>query len=107
MGEVCLLVSRSSEAQLFYTLSEHLIEAPTSLRMEGSIALGLIIVAGTVSGLGFSDAETGLVVQEVMEGCQSLASAYPRAKVTFVYVTRILTMQSGKPLVRPVRLEEL
>ena len=26
MGEVCLLVSRSSEAQLFYTLSEHLID---------------------------------------------------------------------------------
>jgi len=24
VGEVCLLVSRSSEAQLFYTLSEHL-----------------------------------------------------------------------------------
>ncbi len=70
-------------------------ETSTSATMTGSIALGLIIVKGTASGLGFSDAETRLVLQEVVEGCQFLASAYPRAKVTFVYVIHVLTISAA------------
>jgi hypothetical protein len=68
---------------------------PTSETLTGSIALGLIIVIGTASGLGFSDAETRLVLQQVMEGCQFLASAYPPANVTFIYQPHILTIDAA------------
>ncbi|MFV8347954.1 hypothetical protein, partial [Flavobacterium sp. ZB4P13] len=65
---------------------------PTSEKMTGSIALGLIIVSGTPSGLGFSDAENRLVVQEVMEGCQFLAIAGMQSNVSFVYNVHLLTI---------------
>ena len=66
----------------------------TSEKMTGSITLGLVIVAGTASGLGFSDAEELLVVQQVMEGCQFLANTGRQDKVSFIYAINFLTIDA-------------
>jgi hypothetical protein len=68
---------------------------PTSLHMNGSIAVGIIIVGGTGAGLGFSNADNLKVIQEVQEGLGFLANAEPRAKITFVYDIRIITVSAG------------
>ncbi len=67
----------------------------TSERMTGSISVGLIIVAGTSNGLGFSNEENRLVVKEVMEGCQFLASMGEECNVSFVYVVHMLTIDAS------------
>ncbi|HTE26668.1 RICIN domain-containing protein [Flavitalea sp.] len=68
---------------------------PTSLHMNGSIAVGIIIVGGTGAGLGFSNADNIKVIQEVQEGLGFLANAEPRAKITFVYDIRIITVSAA------------
>ncbi|RYY20833.1 MAG: hypothetical protein EOO04_19295 [Chitinophagaceae bacterium] len=68
---------------------------PTSLHMNGSIAVGIIIVGGTGAGLGFSNADNIKVIQEVQEGLGYLANAEPRAKITFVYDIRIITVSAA------------
>ena len=68
---------------------------PTSLHMNGSIAVGIIIVGGTGAGLGFSNADNLKVIQEVQEGLGFLANAEPRAKITFVYDIRIITVSAA------------
>lgn len=66
----------------------------TSLYMTGSIAVGVVIVAGTGSGLGFSNEENQKVIQEVMEGLNFLADAEPRAKITFTYDIHLETVSA-------------
>ena len=67
---------------------------PTSRYMVGSIAVGVVIVSGTQPDLAFSTAEQQQVIQEVQEGLNFLASAEPRANVTFVYDIRLLTVSA-------------
>lgn len=65
---------------------------PTSLYMTGSIAVGVIIVSGTRNNLKFSSAENQKVIQEVQEGLTFLANVEPKAKITFVYDIRTITV---------------
>jgi hypothetical protein len=57
----------------------------TSLHMNGSVAVGVVLVSGTGSGLTFSTAETNKVLSEVVEGLGFLVGAEPRAQISFVY----------------------
>ena len=68
---------------------------PTSLYMIGSVAVGVVIVSGTQSGLGFSSAEQQKVIQEVQEGLNFLANAEPRANLSFVYDIRLITVSAA------------
>ncbi len=65
---------------------------PTSLYMVGSIAVGVVIVSGRDAALNFSAADNLQVIQEVQEGLGFLANAEPRAKITFVYDIRLITV---------------
>ena len=67
---------------------------PTSRYMIGSIAVGVVIVSGTGAGLAFSTEEQQQVIQEVQEGLNFLASAEPRANITFVYDIRLVTVSA-------------
>jgi hypothetical protein len=68
---------------------------PTSLYMTGSVAVGVVIVSGTPSGLGFTAAEQQTVIQEVQEGLDFLANAEPRANLSFIYDIRLITVSSA------------
>ena len=65
---------------------------PTSLYMVGSIAVGVVIVSGRNADLRFSAADNLQVIQEVQEGLSFLANEEPRAKITFVYDIRLITV---------------
>ena len=67
---------------------------PTSLYLIGSVALGLVIVAGNTRELGFSHEEYVKVVAEVMEGLQFLVHAEPLAKVSFIYNIHLLSIEA-------------
>lgn len=57
--------------------------APEWRTMTGSIAVGIVIVSGDDSGLAFNTQETQKIIQEVTQATQFLASAEPRANVSF------------------------
>ena len=68
---------------------------PTSLYLTGSVAVGVVIVSGTQSDLVFSSQEQQKVIQEVQEGLTFLANVEPRAKVTFVYDIRLISVSAA------------
>jgi hypothetical protein len=70
--------------------------APTSTRLTGSIAVGIVIVEGPTPALKFSEAERVKVVAEVQNGLGWLASQTPDG-ITWVYDIQIvsLTTQPG------------
>jgi hypothetical protein len=65
--------------------------APTSAYLEGSVAVGIVIVEGP-GALAFSAAERTKVVAEVQNGLGYLAAANPPAGITFTYDVRIVTL---------------
>jgi hypothetical protein len=58
---------------------------PTSSFLEGSVAVGIVIVQGPTAALRFSDAEVVKVVAEVQNGLGWLATANPLAGIAFSY----------------------
>jgi hypothetical protein len=68
--------------------------APTSSYLEGSVAVGLIIVEGPTAALQFSPQERTKVTAEVQNGLSWLASMNPSAGITFTYDIRIVTLQT-------------
>lgn len=58
---------------------------PTSGWLEGSVAIGTIIVNGPTGALRFTDAEKTKVIAEVQAGLSWLASQALSSKVTFVH----------------------
>jgi hypothetical protein len=64
--------------------------APTSAYLEGSVAVGLVIVEGPTADLQFSAAERLKVVAEVQNGLSWLASMNPAAGISFTYDIRIV-----------------
>ncbi len=58
---------------------------PTSSYLEGSVAVGIVIVQGPTAALKFSDAEVVKVVAEVQNGLGWLATANPLAGIAFSY----------------------
>lgn len=65
---------------------------PTSLYMEGKIAVGIVIVSGTTPETVMSPAEQTQTVQEVQEGLNFLATTEPRAGLSFLYDLRPVTV---------------
>jgi hypothetical protein len=63
--------------------------------MVGSVAVGVIMVSGTRTGLGLTTAEQQRVISEVQEGLNFLATAEPRANITFVYDIRHITVSAA------------
>lgn len=61
---------------------------PTSAFLEGSVAVGVVIVSGPTADLQFSAAEQTKVVAEVQNGLSYFASANPKAGLTFTYDIR-------------------
>ncbi len=64
--------------------------APTSAYMEGSIAVGIVVVEGPTAALQFSAAERQHVVAEVQNGLGWFAAQNPAANITFVYDIQIV-----------------
>ena len=69
--------------------------ATTSDYLIGSVAVGIIMVSGTASGLGLTDAERSKIIAEVQEGLNFLANAEPLAGVSFVYDIRHITVSAA------------
>jgi len=66
--------------------------APTSARLMGTVAVGLIIVEGPTDSLKFSSAERTKVVAEVQNGLSWLGSKSSPAGVSWVYDIRVVTL---------------
>ncbi len=83
-------------------------EAPTSQRLTGSIAVGIIIVEGPNANLKFSTAERTKVVAEVQNGLSWLATQSPEGLV-FKYDIKIVTLnvQPGPSTLTPDQQEAL
>ena len=65
--------------------------APTSQRLTGSVAVGIVIVEGPNANLKFSDAERTKVVAEVQNGLSWLATQNPEG-IVFKYDIKIVTL---------------
>jgi hypothetical protein len=70
------------------------IATATSVRMVGSVTVGLVVVSGNTPALTFSGAEQIQVVQQVMQALQFLASEAPLGNLTFVYEIHFLTINA-------------
>jgi hypothetical protein len=68
---------------------------PTSLYMIGSVAVGLVLVSRNIGGEVLTDAERTTIVQEVQEGLDWLVGVEPRARVSFIYDIRPVTVSSA------------
>ena len=65
---------------------------PTSGYMEGSIAVGIVIVEGPTDDLKFSAAEKTKVVAEVQNGLGWYAAQNPAAGITFTYDIQVVSV---------------
>jgi len=66
--------------------------APTSSYLEGSVAVGIIIVQGPTAALQFSEAEVTKVVAEVQNGLGFYATTNPLAGISFSYDIQNVTL---------------
>ena len=66
--------------------------APTSSYLEGTVAVGIVIVQGPTAALRFSDAEVLKVVAEVQNGLGYFATANPIAGISFAYDIQNVTL---------------
>jgi hypothetical protein len=66
--------------------------APTSAYLEGSVAVGIIIVSGPTDNLKFSDYEQTKIVAEVQDGLGWYATTFPLAGISFTYDIQHVTI---------------
>jgi hypothetical protein len=66
--------------------------APTSAYLEGSIAVGIVIVQGPTAALKFSEAERTKVVAEVQNGLGFFATANATSGISFAYDIQDVTL---------------
>jgi hypothetical protein len=66
--------------------------APTSAYLEGTVAVGIIIVQGPTADLKFSNAVRTKVVAEVQNGLSFYATANPVAGISFSYDIQIVSL---------------
>jgi len=66
--------------------------APTSSYLEGTVAVGIVIVQGPTADLKFSEAERTKVVAEVQNGLGFYATANPVAGISFSYDIQIVNV---------------
>jgi hypothetical protein len=64
--------------------------APTSGYLEGTVAVGIIMVEGPTADLQFSDSERIKVVAEVQNGLSFYATANPVAGISFAYDIQVV-----------------
>lgn len=88
MQRSCTPPEESSESEV---RARALAGAPTSQRLTGSIAVGIVIVEGPNANLKFSQAERTKVIAEVQNGLGWLATQSPEGLV-FKYDIRIVTV---------------
>ena len=81
------------QSPLVSSAEEQPLTMPTSQRMTGRIAIGIVIVNGPDTDLKFSDTEKLHVVAEVQEGLSWLASLSAEAKVTWIYDLQDVNVQ--------------
>ena len=88
--------------------STALAAAPTSQRLTGSVAVGIVIVEGPNSNLKFSAAERTKVIAEVQNGLSWLATQNPEG-IVFKYDIKIVTLnvQPGPDTLTPDQKETL
>jgi hypothetical protein len=65
-------------------------DAPTSAYLEGTVAVGLVLVEGPTADLQFTAAERTKIVAEVQNGLSWLATRNPAADITFSYDIQIV-----------------
>ncbi len=65
---------------------------PTSSYLEGSVAVGIVIVQGPTADLQFTEAEVTKVVAEVQNGLGFYATQNPLAGITFSYDIQNVTL---------------
>ncbi|MEO8015831.1 MAG: hypothetical protein ABI642_16955, partial [Polaromonas sp.] len=68
---------------------------PTSRYLIGSVAVGVVLVSRNTGAEVLSSAERVKIIQEVQEGLGWLAGVEPRARVSFVYDIRTVTVSSA------------
>ena len=66
--------------------------APTSLRLTGKVAVGIVIVEGPTNALKFSAAERTKVVAEVQNGLSWLGSQSSPAGISWSYDIKVVTL---------------
>ncbi|MCM3925903.1 hypothetical protein ND748_30070, partial [Frankia sp. AiPs1] len=66
--------------------------SPTSSKLEGSVAIGLILVEGPTADLQFTAAERTKVVAEVQNGLSWYATTNPAADLTFYYDIQLVRL---------------
>jgi predicted transcriptional regulator len=66
--------------------------APTSAYLEGTVAVGIIVVQGPTDDLRFTDAELVKVVAEVQNGLGWYAATNPVAGISFAYDIQNVTL---------------
>lgn len=66
--------------------------APTSAYLEGSVAVGIVIVEGPNADLKFSQAERTKVVAEVQNALGWYSAMNPAAEISFTYDIQIVTL---------------
>ncbi|RKG62207.1 hypothetical protein D7X30_02480 [Corallococcus sp. AB011P] len=62
--------------------------------LTGPVGIGLVIVSGPGEGLDFSSEQRSKVVQEALEGLNFLVGAEPRARVSFSYDIRPVSVSA-------------
>ena len=73
------------EARAAIAAAEAEAPAPTSAYLEGTVAVGIVIVQGPTAALQFSDAEITKVIAEVQNGLGFYATTNPVAGISFSY----------------------
>jgi len=68
---------------------------PTSLYMVGSVAVGIVLVSRDQGSEVLSSAEQTTIIQQVQRGLHWLATAEPRARLTFSYDIRPVTVTTN------------
>jgi hypothetical protein len=63
--------------------------------MVNSVAVGVVVVSGTGSGLNISDSEYQKIFQEVQKGLDFYVTSKPSANLTFVYDLRRITVSAA------------
>ncbi|MEV7177302.1 hypothetical protein [Kitasatospora sp. NPDC093679] len=69
--------------------------APTSSYLEGSVAVGIVIVEGPTADLQFTEAERTKVVAEVQNGLSWYSTTNPAAGITFTYDIQIVRIDTA------------
>jgi len=87
----CMSVAQALPDDGLRALDAHA-PAPTSSYLEGSVAVGIVIVEGPTADLRFSAAERTKVVAEVQNGLSWLASMNPSGGISFTYDIRVVTL---------------